>query len=110
MNTKNDGGPFFPKHLRERKIDPYTPEELAAAAGISLRDWFAGMALQGLLAGGHTKNSIFTGWNEDEVKRVKVNGKMEEVFGEFRRDLNPEECAQFAGAFADAMIAERNKP
>mgnify|MGYP001499131020 CR=1 FL=1 len=41
----NDGGPAFPlpKELYEHsEISPY---------GMSLRDWFAGMAIQGMLAG-----------------------------------------------------------
>lgn len=50
MNTPpNDGGPAFPQHLA------YSPEGQANLArdyfshadGMTLRDWFAGMALQG---------------------------------------------------------------
>lgn len=48
----NDGGPAFPQHLA------FNPNNEAVTAGMyfaegpgmSLRDWFAGMALQGILA------------------------------------------------------------
>lgn len=99
MNTKNDGGPFFPKHLRERKIDPYTPEELAAAAGISLRDWFAGMALQA------TINTGVEGTVESAAKELGINPS------DYKPSVHwPILVARDAYAFADAMIAERNKP
>ena len=38
---KNDGGPAFPKGF---------PDAGTTSKGMSLRDWFAGMALQGLLS------------------------------------------------------------
>jgi len=41
MKTANDGGPAFP-------ID--TQNQFPTQSGMSLRDWFAGMALVGLLA------------------------------------------------------------
>ncbi len=40
MNKKNNGGPAFPVH---RDLEEYDP-------GMSLRDYYAGQALQGLLA------------------------------------------------------------
>ena len=43
MNTPNDGDPVFPRG--------YHPEGNSAdQGGMSLRDWFAGQALQGMLA------------------------------------------------------------
>ena len=39
-----DGGPAFPTH-------PDSPASPAGYLGMSLRDWFAGMVLQGMLAG-----------------------------------------------------------
>ena len=47
MSTeRNDGGPAFP-----RPLSKLSPEEFSVEQdGMSLRDWFAGMALQGLLA------------------------------------------------------------
>jgi hypothetical protein len=47
MTKPNDGGPAFPK---KGEMSPITGEFLNA--GMSLRDWFAGMALHGLLASG----------------------------------------------------------
>jgi hypothetical protein len=38
MSTINDGGPAFPRPM------------VAAAPGMTLRDWFAGQAMQGLIA------------------------------------------------------------
>ena len=40
-----DGGPAFARPLSETATD-YIPDQI----GMSLRDWFAGLALQGLLA------------------------------------------------------------
>ena len=43
MTTQDDGGPVFPVTHEQ---------ELYGTSGMSLRDWFAGQALAGLLAGG----------------------------------------------------------
>lgn len=47
MATLNDGGPAFPKPL-----DPYPNAQgmESGTHGMSLRDWFAGQALAGMLA------------------------------------------------------------
>lgn len=42
MSTKNDGGAAFPE------------------TGMSLRDWFAGQALKGLLSNSHPSGPSFT--------------------------------------------------
>ena len=48
MNTtQNNGGPAFPIPTLERE---YWDREQGEPNGMSLRDWFAGMALQGALA------------------------------------------------------------
>ncbi len=45
--AKNDGGPAFPvKAVREG----VTGECLVNFEGMTLRDWFAGMALQGIMS------------------------------------------------------------
>jgi len=45
MTTKDDGGPAFPRNER------YADGDLAVAhQGMTLRDWFAGQALAGVLA------------------------------------------------------------
>lgn len=69
-SNQNDGGPAFPLTRADFK-------------DMSLRDWFAGMALQGMLASTFMKGDI------DEYK--------------------PDSRANHAYQLADAMIAERNK-
>lgn len=44
--SKSDGGPAFPFDVFDPNVGG--PEQ---CEGMSLRDWFAGMALQGLIAG-----------------------------------------------------------
>lgn len=52
MNTtQDDGGPAFPVPTLERE---YWDREQGEPNGMSLRDWFAGMALQGLLSNNET--------------------------------------------------------
>lgn len=49
----NDGGPAFPVPMFQRQADgqPMTAGDFFEGGnGMSLRDWFAGMALQGLCA------------------------------------------------------------
>ena len=46
MNTPNDGGPAFPFHIQHPNGDEWKE------TGMTLRDWFAGKALQGLLIRG----------------------------------------------------------
>ena len=46
-NQPNDGGPAFPTHGNP---DTFT------SSGMSLRDWFAGMAMQGILASSDNQN------------------------------------------------------
>ena len=46
MNTPQDGGPAFP--VQDEVYG--NGERQYGSNGMSLRDWFAGMALQGLLA------------------------------------------------------------
>lgn len=87
MNEPNDGGMAFPCEQHEtldgtwnQTFDP----------GMSLRDWFAGMALQGLLSADIAKkaNPKLPAWCEPE------DG----------------ELAGVAYGVADAMIKARNKP
>jgi hypothetical protein len=48
MSETNDGGPAFPLNSPSG-----SPEYMPARDGMSLRDWFAGQALAGLLANGN---------------------------------------------------------
>lgn len=50
MNAINDGGPAFPR-VTERS--PHGEVYEWGSPGLTKREWFAGMALQGLLASGH---------------------------------------------------------
>lgn len=56
MAETRDGGPAFPQHGTQPYRhdagcgDTYTVAGRAGAAGMSLRDWFAGQALAGLCA------------------------------------------------------------
>lgn len=53
MSNDNTGGPAFPHGPLGDSItfeDGRTNHQVDAHPGMSLRDWFAGMAMQGLLA------------------------------------------------------------
>lgn len=58
MTKKPDGGSAFPEnvHLCPNHNQVYPASEFGAAQGMTLRDWYAGMALQGLLAHYGTPN------------------------------------------------------
>lgn len=73
MSTNNDGGPAFPL------------QHGMATKGMSLRDWFAGQALAGMLAS--------VGAHEDSGAVWRSNSM----------------AAAWAYDYADAMIAARNK-
>ncbi len=60
MNIKNDGGPAFPlnSHVIEDLASMGRDEELTVGdvlhhPGMTLRDWFAGLAMQGMLSSNH---------------------------------------------------------
>lgn len=68
MSEINDGGPAFPQ--APHKFLYNSPDEAriyAIPTGMSLRDWFAGMALQGMLASHSVKDS-----GEDDVLNFSV--------------------------------------
>ena len=72
---KNDGGPAFPTGIVYTK--PHMP-------GMSLRDWFAGMALQGFCANADLHGKEQGTWIGDATARD-------------------------AYSYADAMLQERDK-
>jgi hypothetical protein len=76
-----DGGPAFP--TMPVKVKDYNGVGIVVQGtpGMSLRDWFAGMAMQGMM----------TRWQQDEFFRFS------------------KEDARRAYWFAEYMIAERNK-
>jgi hypothetical protein len=59
MNTPNDGGPAFP--IVATTGDPR--DGVYCANGLSIRDWFAGMALQGIASR--------LPWDSDEGEAAK---------------------------------------
>jgi len=77
---KETGGPAFPESCGDQIIP-----------GMTLRDWFAGQALKGLMSnpGGPIQANGVNGWGY-------VN-------------CTPEQVAQICGEQADAMLAERSK-
>ncbi len=74
-----DGGHAFPQSLT---INDNGNIVWGPQGGMSLRDWFAGMALNGMLA------------SDSSVDRTKVNRQL---------------WASIAYSFSDAMLAERSK-
>lgn len=81
MNEKiNDGGPVYPKPAYLDGPDGKGAQLIVMETdGISLRDWFAGMAMQGIHA------SYSEGYPD------------------------PDNTAEIAYAQADALLAERNR-
>lgn len=87
-----DGGPAFPQALIQNDAGVNVPAAYAPdASGMSLRDYFAGQALAGLLA---------------NPKRYEyIASKVES--GELTQEAASAKNAHKAYRVADAMIAER---
>lgn len=64
MTTNNDGGPAFPL------VSPNTASLCASSQGMSLRDWFAGMAMQGMLGCPHLKIDGSLKIDQDNLARA----------------------------------------
>lgn len=77
MSAKTNGGPAFPAQPIYQH--PHGATGMSSQEGMTLRDWFAGQALGGMLGG--TPGS----------------------------HLQEEACAKAAYSYADAMLAERSK-
>lgn len=80
MSAKNDGGPAFPPSVSSSA----SGYQSTGPNGMSLRDWFAGQALAGLMSA-HTSD------------------------GQWAAPGGEDYAAKSAYAAADAMIAERAK-
>lgn len=65
-----DGGPAFPQP-REPSIHIRDGETVMTTEGMSLRDWFAGMALQGILAMSIDDRKDLLWVNDDEYHEKK---------------------------------------
>jgi hypothetical protein len=87
---KHTGGPAFPT------LPTYDGEGYAeqSADGMTLRDWFAGQALAGMMANG-----------------FRPNGTLDTLPGQFGGYLDTDTpFEKSAYRMADAMLAERSKP
>jgi hypothetical protein len=83
---KINGGSAFPH--KQINLDAVGFQHIPASAGMSLRDWFAGMALQGFIA----------------------NGSLDEICNQFETaDVVEQKLSEFCFNLADAMIEEREK-
>lgn len=61
MAPKDDGGPAFPQPQgTDAHGSPYSAREVESDSGMSLRDWMAGMALQGLCMNPPTETEALT--------------------------------------------------
>ena len=92
----NDGGPAFPISLNvlveseALRSGALTTDELARIKrGMSLRDWFAGRAMEALIV---HHGIYWQGSNRDNLAGFECK-----------------EAAEFAYQFADAMLSEREK-
>ena len=101
MTTKPDGGPAFPLPVvYDQHNGSITVEEVIGGngkSGLSMRDYFAAAALTGVL--GH-QDAISKGCVQAVTENVGT-GKPVVGFTEI--------LARACFAYADAMIAERNK-
>ena len=79
MTDRHDGGPAYP-------LQSIGPDFAPGYAGMSLRDWFAGQALAGIMGPNY---DWFTGGTEAGSRT--------------------HEAAHFAYSLADAMIAARSE-
>jgi hypothetical protein len=103
MSKKNDGGPAFPYRGPGGFVEHQgTQHEVDInATGMTLRDWFAGQALAGMIA----SRGIFEAMKEFKTKAVA--GGMAPL--EFERDIEFPGYANAAYRVADAMLKERQK-
>ena len=81
MSEKDNGGPAFPQTLVDFGRGPEIADNYGMG-GMSLRDWFAGQALAGILSGIKNKQDI----------RNNYHHAADEAYG-----------------YADAMLTERAK-
>jgi hypothetical protein len=93
MSKRDDGGPAFPRpaHTTDRAVD--WVEVSCELVGMSLRDWFAGRAMQGLI------HDILIDQHWEDV--LMGQGMTEKEFPTF--------LAHLSYLAADAMLAQRAK-
>ena len=91
MKLPTDGGAAFPRTLPDVEVTPDRAMEIIQEySGMTLRDYFAGIALQGILT-----EPIYKYWVAGFVSMYDMNSK---------RTL-----ASVCYAMADAMLVERSK-
>lgn len=84
MTTRDNGGPAFPANPTRYVIDSDGIPVPLTMDGMTIRDWFAGQAMNGLISA-----KAFVG------KDNNINGDV---------------LVEGAYALADAMLVERSKP
>lgn len=102
--SANDGGPAFP----ESASGPYPNGEIVMGRpGMSLRDWFAGQALAGLLASGH----FTTPQDESEIAWMTTHeDPWDDETGEaIHKGRYRFDFPEAAWKCADAMISYKQK-
>ena len=90
----NDGGPAFP--------EAYVPDGSDPSSGMTLRDYFAAKAMQGLLQRGWVR----LGDNEEQGDLVPYDENVTET--EADTEVGVDVLARDAYTIADMMIAARN--
>lgn len=93
-DSTQDGGPAFPIQGFCADASGALAGTVVNAAGMTLRDYFAAKALQGIVTAG-----MFNQEAEDMMKKVGIQGA----------DKVENFVAFMAYGFADAMLAERAK-
>lgn len=94
---ESDGGPAFPQPATDDGHACNTPYQMAGG-GMSMRDYFAAAALQGILSGTMTRVEIH---KSVHVKSASLPASV----------IEPSEgvAASLAYRYADAMLAARSK-
>ncbi len=67
MSERNDGGPAYPsEYIKHKSGDVGNNVPIIEhSSGMTLRDWFAGKAMQGFYAGMDTKKAAVGKWDLD---------------------------------------------
>lgn len=99
-----DGGPAFPRPYSEDESVYYPDQE-----GMSLRDWFAGQAMQGIIAAYAGKESgIGSGHTHLSTENINPGGQAVNKEGDRSEyDVFLRWLPVSAYQFADAMLAAR---
>lgn len=99
-NTPNDGGPAFPMRAHSSS----TGEQKAPIYGMTLRDYFAAKAMQGMLASGHFTTAAGDG---DDSPWIALSTY--DPTGEKKCTVTEFCVIEASFRLADAMLAEREK-